>query len=84
MVRAISSEGFGRIKYYKTVRRLLDTDRSVRRFFDGETSTVPSFYVDRIKRDLGPFWQHLPPGALDHDPNAYLKKATAQATVAAS
>jgi hypothetical protein len=83
-VRAISSEGFGRIKYYKTVRRLLDTDRSVRRFFDGETDVVPSFYVDRIKRDLGPFWRHLPPGALNHDPNAYLKKAATQAAMAAT
>jgi hypothetical protein len=84
VVRAISSEGFGRIKYYKTVRRLLDTDRSVRRFFDGETSVVPSFFVDRIKRDLGPFWQHLPPGAINHDPNAYLKKTTARPAIAAS
>jgi hypothetical protein len=84
VVRAISSEGFGRIKYYKTIRRLLDTDRSVRRFFDGETSVIPSFYVDRIRRDLGPFWEHLPAGALDHDPNAYLKKTTARAAVAVS
>lgn len=84
VVRAISSEGFGRIKYYKTVRRLLDTDRSVRRFFDGESSVVPPFYVDRIKRDLGAFWPHLPPGALNHDPNAYLKKMTSEAAVAAN
>lgn len=73
-VRAISSEGFGRIKYYQTIRGLLDTDRSVRRFFDGETSVIPSFYVDRVKKDLGPLWEYLPEGALEHDPNAYLKK----------
>ena len=73
-VRAISSEGFGRIKYYQTIRRLLDTDRSVRRFFDGETSVIPSFYVDRVKKDLGPLWEYLPEGALEHDPNAYLKR----------
>ncbi len=74
VVRAISSEDFGRIKYYTTVRRLLDTDRSMRRFFDGETSEVPSFYVERVKRDLGPLWELLPAGALRHDPNAYLHK----------
>jgi hypothetical protein len=82
VVRAISSEGFGRIRYYRTVRRLLDTDRSVRRFFDGETSEVPAFYTDRVKQDLGPLWEYLPAGALDHDPNAYLKKTT-QAAVSA-
>jgi len=73
-VRAISSEGFGRIKYYKTIRGLLDTDRSIRRFFDGETNVVPSFFVDRVKKDLGPLWEYMPEGALEHDPNAYLKK----------
>ncbi|MEE9133663.1 MAG: radical SAM protein, partial [Gemmatimonadota bacterium] len=78
IVRAVSSEGFGRIKYYQTIRRLLDTDRSVRRFFDGETSEVPSFFVERVKRDLGPLWEYLPAGALNHDPNAYLKKTTTQ------
>jgi hypothetical protein len=74
VVRAVSSEGFGRIEYYSTVRRLLDTDRSMRRFFEGETDEIPSFYIERMKRDLGPFWDLLPPGAVHHDPNAYLHK----------
>lgn len=73
-VRAVSSEGFGRIKHYRTIRGLLDTDRSIRRFFNGETTQVPSFYVDRIRSDLGPLWEYLPAGAIDHDPNAYLNK----------
>jgi hypothetical protein len=78
VIRAVSSEGFGRIKYYRTVRRLLDTDPEVRRFFDGETSEIPSFYENRVRRDLGPLWEHLPEGALYHDPNAYLTKVTAR------
>ncbi len=79
VVRAISSEGFGRIKHYRTIRRLLDMDRSVRRFFDGETTEVPEFYRARVRSDLGPFWEYLPEGALEHDPQAYLKKTRAQA-----
>ena len=79
VVRAISSEGFTRIKYHTTVRRLLDTDRSVRRFFDMETEEVPSFYVQRVRRDLGPLWSQLPAGAMRHDPKAYLEKMSAQA-----
>ncbi len=74
VMRAISTEGFGRIKYYKTVRRLLDTDRSMQRFFDGDTRELPAFFVERVRRDLGPLWEFLPPGALYHDPNAYLNK----------
>lgn len=74
VLRAVSSDGYGRIRYYETVRRLLDTDRSMQRFFAGETRELPSFYVERIRQDLGPLWELLPPGALYHDPNAYLRK----------
>jgi hypothetical protein len=73
VVRAVSSEGFGRVRHYTAVRRLLDTDRSVRAYFEGESTDLPSFFVDRIRRDLGPLWEYLPEGALWHDPLAYLE-----------
>jgi hypothetical protein len=73
-VRGVSSEGFGRIKYFTMIRQLLDTDRAFRAFFEGETRVVPGFYVERVKQELGTLWQFLPPGALEHDPNAYLAK----------
>ena len=37
VVRAVSSEGFGRIRYHETIKGLLETDRSVRRYMEGET-----------------------------------------------
>ncbi len=73
VVRAISSEGFGRIKYFTEVRRLLRTDPQFRGFFEQETTEVPQFYADIIKKDLGSLWDWLPAGAMYHDPNAYLK-----------
>ena len=33
---------------------------------------MPAFFEARIRRDLGPLWDALPAGALDHDPYAYL------------
>ncbi len=72
VVRAVSSEGFGRIRYFTEVRRLLETDSQFRRFFEQETTEVPKFYSDMIRKDLGPLWDWLPPGAMYHDPNAYL------------
>lgn len=78
VLRAVSSEGFGRIAYHTTVRRLLDTDRSIERFWAGETHELPEFYRARIRADLGALYDWLPPGALMHDPNAYLR-ASAQA-----
>ena len=76
VVRAVSSEGFGRIRYHQTIRRLLDTDRSVRDFLEGETDQLPEFYHQRIRHELGDAYQFLPDGALSHDPNAYLKTMT--------
>ncbi|MGH7538839.1 MAG: B12-binding domain-containing radical SAM protein [Gemmatimonadales bacterium] len=73
VVRAVSSEGFGRLKYYTEVRRRLDADLPFRRYFEQESTELPAFFVDRVRRELGPLYQWLPAGALYHDPHAYLK-----------
>ena len=72
VVRAVSSEGFGRIGRYRDLRRRLDTDPQIRSFFNRETAEIPAYYVDRVRQDLGAMWRWLPPEALQHDPNAYL------------
>lgn len=73
VVRAVSSEGFGRTRYHESIRRKLDQDIDVRNYFEGGTTRLPDFYRDMVRRGLGPFWKELPEGALDHDPIAYLK-----------
>ena len=73
VLRARCSEGVGRIRNYTRLRLLLDNDRQIRQYWEGESAELPRFYVDWIKRDLGQFWEWLPEGALYHDPNAYLK-----------
>lgn len=72
VVRAVSSEGTGRIRYHTEVRRRLDDDRSFRAYFEQETDEIPQFYLDRIQQDLGHWWEMLPQGAVSHDPHAYL------------
>jgi len=72
VVRAMSSEGWGRIDYHTKIRKLIDTDRSVRAYLDGESTVLPEFYHNRIRHDLGPMYQYLPEGAIYHDPTAYL------------
>lgn len=72
VVRAVSSEGFGRIRYYTEVHRRLAADPQFRPYFEQETTELPRFYKDRARKDLGPLWEWLPEGALYHDPNAYL------------
>lgn len=80
LVSAVSTEGFGRIRYHTLIRRLLDTDPSVRRFMEGETDVLPEFYGARMRRQLGPMYGLLPEGALTHDHSAYLKAAAAPAS----
>src|SRR5262249_25974445 len=77
VLRAVSSSGLGRIKYYEELRRRLGIDRQLRRFFE-QTSELPQFHVDRVRKELGMLWEWLPKGALYHDPNAYLRSEIEQ------
>jgi hypothetical protein len=76
LMRAISSEGHGRIRFYRKVRKLLSTDRQFRQYFEGETTQLPSFYCNIIRHDLGEWNAWLPDSALEHDPNNYLRKSS--------
>jgi hypothetical protein len=76
VVRAVSTEGYGRIRYYRQIQRLLHSDPQFRGFFEQETEIVPRFYTDRIRKDLGPIWDSLPEGAHQHDQNAFLRSHT--------
>ncbi|MBN1212590.1 MAG: radical SAM protein, partial [candidate division Zixibacteria bacterium] len=72
VVRGLSSERFGRVAYFTEIRQMLLTDRSLQSFFEQETMEIPQYFVEKIRRDLGDFWDWLPEGAIHHDPNAYL------------
>ena len=74
ILRAISSEGWGKIKYYTFIRNKLKNDSTFRDFFEQESTELPAFYVEAIKADLGPMWEWLPEGGLTHDHNAYKKQ----------
>lgn len=79
VIRAISQEGFGRIKYYSNVLQMLKEDRQFRAYFEGETTVLPEFYTRMIKKDLGELWEWLPEGALFHDTDVYQTKISRQA-----
>ena len=78
LVRAVSSEGFGRIKYHREIRKRLYTDPQFLRYFAQETTDLPAFYADEMRKDLGQLWGWLPEGAVHHDPYAYLKSERLQ------
>jgi hypothetical protein len=67
----------GRPAYQRGMARMLRRDPAIRAYFEGETGTPPPFFEDRIRKDLGRFWDALPPGCLEHDPYAYLNSEMA-------
>src|SRR5579871_184083 len=72
-VRAVSTEGYGRLKYYSEIRSRLDTDEQFSPYFEQKSDELPKFYEDLVRQDLGILWDCLPAGALNHDPYSYLK-----------
>lgn len=78
-VRAVSSEGAGRLKHHTEVLHRLEIDPKTRAFFDGESTELPEYYANKVKSDLGFLWDWLPESALHHEPNAWLMSAAAQA-----
>ena len=74
-MRAISSEGYGRLRFFRQVRKNLVEDAAFRKYFEGESQQLPAFYRNIIQKDLGVWWQWLPEGAIEHDPNAYMHKS---------
>jgi len=79
VVRSVSAEGWGRMRYHAGIRRKFDRDPQFLSFFNQETETLPKFYEKRVLQELGFVRKWLPEGALLHDPNAYLKATEAEA-----
>ena len=73
VLRGVSQEGTGRLKYHREIRRRLDEDPQFLPFFEGRSECVPDFYLDIIKKDLGSLYDYLPDSAMFHDQNAYMK-----------
>ena len=71
-IGALRAATSGKVAYYAAMERMMREDRSVRAYFEGESTALPDFFRDKIRRDLGPFWDALPAGALEHDAYIYL------------
>jgi hypothetical protein len=76
-VNLIRSSSSKRARFQRTMHDALKTDQSMRRFFDGVTREIPSFYVNRVMAGLGPLWEALPRSALLHDENTFSQSPSA-------
>jgi hypothetical protein len=60
LLRAVSSEGRGRHRYHRKLRSLMDTDTQFAAFLEGESPILPEFFRNKIRADLGVFFEQLP------------------------
>ena len=67
VVRGLSSERAGRVRTHRQVLQQLSSDAQFRGYFEQETTTLPAYYAERMRRDLGPLWHWLPEGAVQHE-----------------
>ena len=70
----------GRPRYQAEMARRVRQDPLFLDFLNGESDAIPPFFEAKIREDLGPLWDALPPGSLSYDPNAY--SASRMATAA--
>ena len=78
-INAVRAGTSNRLEYQSKIRGLLESDSTVRAFFEGETRVLPAFYQKRLRKSLGTLWESLPEGAMMHDEQAYLKATLAKA-----
>jgi hypothetical protein len=78
-INAVRAGTSNRVAYQSKIRSLLDDDRAVRGFFEGDTRVLPAFYERRLQKSMGALWEWLPEGAVMHDELAYLKSSPAEA-----
>jgi len=71
-IGALRAATSGKVAYYAEMERMMREDPGVRAYFEGESVSLPAFFRNKMQRDLGPFWEALPAGALEHDAYAYL------------
>lgn len=78
VVRALSSEGHGRIACNKSVLDQLHSVSRFRLFFENGNADLARFCPDHIRQDLGEMWQWLLPDAMHHSRKAYLHSMTTE------
>ncbi|MGW8314412.1 MAG: B12-binding domain-containing radical SAM protein [Bacteroidales bacterium] len=60
----------GKISQVAATLKNLRTNKEFRAFMEKETDRIPSFMVERVRKDLGPLWEWLPDKTMSIHPPA--------------
>lgn len=82
MMRGLFLERTFRLRAYRTLRGLMDTDPTMLPYLNGTTQTLPQHFINTVRHDLMDLWDWLPKDAVYHNPNAYLQAHGATTVIA--
>jgi len=69
LLLSLTIGGSGKIRYFSDMIKNLHRSPDFQSFVKKETSRVPAFMIENVKKDLGPLWQWLPDKSLSYDIN---------------
>lgn len=65
--------GSGKIRFLSDMLKHIRSDTDFQVFLNKETTQVPKFMTEKVKKDLGPLWYWLPDKSLSYNPNVLSK-----------
>ena len=69
LLLSLTIGGSGKIRYLSAMMKNLRRYPDFQSFVKKETSRVPAFMIEDVKKDLGLLWDWLPDKSLSYDPN---------------
>jgi len=69
LLLSLTIGGSSKIRWLSTLLKNLRKEADFQSFVKKETSSVPAFMIENVKKDLGPLWHWLPNKSLSYDPN---------------
>jgi hypothetical protein len=69
LLLSLTIGGSGKIKYLSAILEKLRREQDFQSFVKKETSRVPAFMIEKVKKDLGPMWYWLPDKSLSYNTN---------------
>ena len=72
--------GKRKIELLKSILNRLNQDISFQAFINGETTQIPVFMTEKIKKDLGEWWYWLPNKSFRYEPNIISNVSVVNAT----
>ncbi|HUX95772.1 MAG TPA: hypothetical protein VMV47_08570 [Bacteroidales bacterium] len=69
LLLSLTIGGSSKIRWLSAMLKNLHREPDFQSFVKKETSSVPVFMIEDVKKDLGPLWHWLPNKRLSYDPN---------------